>query len=223
MDRIGESARTQPEPDIHGTPAVRAAFLGAEADALGRAWMLAFQDGDESAFDRIVLGYRSAILRFLHRYVQDAHRADDIAQEVFLRVYRARRRYRPTAGFRTWLFTIATRLCLNEIRSRTRERRAIVPMPRTGEGSEEPALGIADERSEPAEREVEKRELEEAVDAAIAGLPPAQRAAMLLVRFEDLSYAEIGETLGISVSAVKSLINRAREKLRAALRRFIKE
>lgn len=198
---------------------------GTGGDEEGRSWMLAFQGGDAAAFDRIVLRYRGEVRRFIGRYVADSGRAEDLEQEVFLRVYRARGRYRPSAGFRTWLFTIAVRLCLNDLRSRRRERRRIVPMPISSaefDGDEGGLESMADGDLESPQEAAERRELEEAISAAIADLPPAQRSAILLLRFEDLSYREIGEVLGISVMAVKSLVNRGREKLRLSLRRFLR-
>jgi RNA polymerase sigma-70 factor, ECF subfamily len=215
---ISESAPPRTENDRE--PA------GMAGDGPGRGWMLAFQDGDQSAFDRIVIHYRGMVWRFIGRYLQDLDRAEDLSQEVFLRVYRARKRYRPTAQFRTWLFTIAARLCLNDLRSRRRERRVIIPLPQAGKdaGPERDLLQtVTDPDSERSGDRLELSELEQAVDEAIAGLPPAQRAAVLLLRFEELSYREIAEALGISAMAVKSLINRARENLRSSLGRYLGE
>ncbi len=200
-----------------------------EPEDRGREWMLELQAGSEAAFDRIVLHYRGPVRRFIDRYVQDPHRAEDLEQEAFLRVYRARGRYKPEAGFKTWLFTIAARLCLNEIRSRRRERRVIVPMPVLRDaargGLDAPAQefldGVAERGSESAEQAYSRRELEEAVAAAIGALPPAQRAAILLLKQEELSYQEIAQALGVSVMAVKSLIHRGREVLRAKLGPFL--
>jgi len=190
----------------------------------GRAWMLAFQKGDDSGFDRIVFHYRSMIYRFIYRYIQDLDRAEDLSQEVFLRVYRARKRYRPTAGFRTWLFTIAARLCLNELRSRRRERRIIV-RPGQGPGPDATQEDLLESARDPlvegAREALERKELEEAINRAIADLPAGQRVAILLLRFENLSYREIADVLGLSVMAVKSLVNRGREKLRRSLRPFL--
>jgi len=181
--------------------------------------MQAFKEGDPSAFDKIVLHYRSAVRRFIHRYVQDAERVEDLSQETFLRVFRARDRYQPTAAFRTWLFTIATRLCLNDLRSRRRERKVIAPISGTpdGESSQDFLEQLPDLSPESAEQALQRRELEEAVNRAIAELPPQQRAAILLLRFEELSYQEIAEALEISVMAVKSLVHRGREGLREKL------
>lgn len=194
-------------------------------DCPGSAWMQAFQEGDASAFDKIVLHYRSAVRRFIYRYVQDSERVEDLSQETFLRVFRARQRYQPTAAFRTWLFTIATRLCLNDLRSRRREKKVIAPISGAGSG-EETAQDFLEHLPDPspegAEGALERRELEAAVDRAIAELPPQQRAAILLLRFEELSYQEIAEVLGISVMALKSLVHRGRERLREKLARFLR-
>jgi RNA polymerase sigma-70 factor (ECF subfamily) len=172
-----------------------------------------------------VIHYREVVRRFVSRYTQDADRAEDMCQEAFLRVYRARSRYQPTAGFRTWLFTIATRLCLNDLRSRGRERKVIVPLPRAsdlaGEPEEDFLDSVEDRRQERVPDALVRRELEEAIDAAILSLPPSQRCAILLLRFEELSYKEIAGALGISVMAVKSLINRGREGLRERLGKFL--
>jgi RNA polymerase sigma-70 factor (ECF subfamily) len=181
--------------------------------------MLAFQAGAEAAFERIVLHYQSTVRRFIGRYTRDRDRAEDLAQEAFLRVYQARGRYQPTAGFKTWLFTIVTRLCLNDLRSRRREGRVIARLPRAPSGGEEEEMlaCVADRRQEAAEELLLQKELEEAIDAAILELPPSQRAAILLLKLEELSYQEIAQTLEVSVMAVKSLINRGREALRSKL------
>lgn len=181
--------------------------------------MLALQAGDRVAFDSIVLHYEHAVRQFIGRYVSDAARAEDLAQESFLRVYRARKRYEPTAKFRTWLFTIATRLCLNEIRSRARQQRVFVTRrPGVRESIDQEAFGeIADRSLETPPERVEREELERLIQSATDDLPGNQRAVVLLLRFEDCSYAEIGAILDVSPRAVKSLVNRARENLRRAL------
>lgn len=217
--------RPEGEPPGAGRGAALGPGAGGEVpDCPGRAWMQAFKEGDSSAFDKIVLHYRSAVRRFIHRYVQDPERVEDLSQETFLRVFRARERYQPTAAFRTWLFTIATRLCLNDLRSRRREKKVIAPISGAPDGEASPDFleGLPDLSPESAEEALQRRELEEAVDRAIAELPPQQRAAILLLRFEDLSYAEIAEALEISVMAVKSLVHRGREGLRERLERFLR-
>ena len=116
-----------------------------------------------------------------------------------------------------------TRLCLNDIRSRKRERRVIVPLPGAGsqDRGEDFLDGIADRKDERGEIALERSELAGAIRSAIEDLPPAQRAAVLLLRFEELSYREIAEAMGLSVMAVKSLLHRGREGLRERLARYL--
>ncbi len=209
--RIAQEARSGGEPE----------------DDAGCQWMLAFQRGDPEAFNRIVLHYQERVRQFIGRYLGDADRIDDLAQEAFLRVYRARKRYQATAKFRTWLFTIVTRLCLNEIRSRKREKKnfAVQKAPPAAESGERPAedllQSVADPRGEDPGSALERRELEEVLEQAIARLPENQRAAILLLRFEEARYHEIAAALGVSAMAVKSLLNRARESLRNCLEEYL--
>ena len=163
--------------------------------------MLAFQEGDERAFDQLVGHYRGGVLNFIGRYLADADRAEDLAQEAFLRVYNARARYEATARFHTWLFTIVTRLCLNEIRSRKRERNAIsiqtrlgvVPQRSNGDEIDSVVGSVADDASETPQEVIEREELERVLGEAITALPETQRIAILLLRFHDTSYQEIAE------------------------------
>lgn len=184
--------------------------------------MLALQNGDSGAFDSIVLHYERAVRKFIGRYLRDAARTEDLAQEAFLRVYRARDRYEPTAMFRTWLFTIVTRLCLNEIRSRARQRKVFVVVSSGGDagGTDEQESffsTVADNSLETPLESLERDELQEVLQQAIDELPGKQRIAILLLRYEDASYQEIAAALGVSPMAVKSLVNRARENLRSRL------
>jgi RNA polymerase sigma-70 factor (ECF subfamily) len=193
-----------------------------EPDGPGKRWMLDFQAGDDSAFDRIVLEYQRSVQHFLYRYLHDRHRTEDLTQEVFIRVYRSRRRYTPSAGFRTWLFTIATRLALNEIRGIRRRRRVFSERE---EGSSQEGGEIweaAPERREPGPLErLEHEELDEVIARLIEELPENQRAAVLLSRLEELPYRDIAAALGVTVTAVKSLLLRARETLRLRLERYL--
>lgn len=183
--------------------------------------MLAFQAGDDSAFDEIVDHYRASVRSFLLRYLNDGHRCDDLTQEVFLRVYRSRRRYQPTAGFRTWVFTIATRLALNEIRSVRRRRRVIAD---PGQEADVPLADRSpDPRTESPARRLEREELAEVLDALIEKLPANQRAALILHRVEKLPYRDVAEALGVSPLAVKSLLMRARTTLRERLGPYLEE
>ena len=190
----------------------------------GKEWMLAFQAGDEAAFDELVRYYNASVRRFVGRYLSDADRAEDLAQEAFIRVFKARARYRPEAKFHTWLYTIVTRLCLNEIRSQRRERRAL-SIQRRRESAfdgplDDPVEQVPERRPESPQERLEAEELDRVLAEAIRKLPDNQRAAILMLRFEEASYHDVGQVLGISVMAVKSLVNRARESLRASLERF---
>ena len=186
--------------------------------------MLAFQRGSEEAFDSIVRHYHDGVRKFIGRYLADKNRAEDLAQEAFLRVYKARKRYEPTAKFHTWLFTIVTRLSLNEIRSRQRERKAIVVQQSTtaqrDTGTDDPVETVSDTKSASPLALLEHEELEGILQAAIQSLPGNQRTAILMLRFEDSSYQEIASVLNVSVLAVKSLVNRARETLKTHLNRY---
>ena len=173
-------------------------------------WMEAVAAGDEAAFEQLIARHGSVVLNTIRRFVGDTGRAEELTQEVFLRVWRAAPRYEPTAAFRTWLFTIVRRLCWNELRRAGRE---VSIDDELGEGpsgggiarltSEEP---LPEDRLLLAERAT-------AVRAAIQDLPPAQRMAVICRRYEELSYEEIAEALGTTVSAVKSLLVRARRAL----------
>ena len=179
--------------------------------ASGRELMLAFQAGDSAAFDGIVYRYQQPVQNFLRRYLRDRDRMEDLTQEVFIRVYKSRERYQPTAKLRTWLFTIATRLALNEIRSIRRKRRVF---------SEVPFRAAEDYREEAPAAQVEEKELGKIIDRLIEELPPNQKAAILLSQLQKLSYKEIAEVLDMSVMAVKSLLMRGREILRGRLKPY---
>ena len=185
--------------------------------------MLRFQSGDEAAFDDLVREHQQPVQAFLFRYSSDRGRTEDLTQEVFLRVYQARYRYRPEASFKTWILTIATRLALNEIRGIRRRRRVFAELqdPRDdAEAEGHPMQAAIDTReSSPVDRAIE-RELGSFLDDCILRLPEKQRAALLLSRTRDLSYREIAAALDLSVLAVKSLLTRARETLRTRLNQY---
>ena len=188
----------------------------------GQQLMLAFQAGDESAFDDLVREQAASVKHFLFRYLRDQHRAEDLTQEVFIRVFRSRDRYVPSASFRTWLFTIATRLALNEIRGVRRRRRVFseVDASADGEDRQAPWESAPDAREPSPESKVEEAELDEVLSLWIDELPENQRAAVLLSRMQEMPYKEIASTLDVSVMAVKSLLMRARETLRQRLERY---
>lgn len=183
--------------------------------------MLRVRADDAGAFEELVRRYQHRLVAVMHHLVGNAEEAEDLAQEVFLRIYRARKTYHPRSKFSTWLFTIANNLALNSLR--TQSRRPVVPLT----ASESGPLGnrpeeqlVPDPGTGPVQR-VQKAELAERIRAALDSLNERQRMAVVLNKFEDMNYAEIAEVMGLSIKAVKSLLSRARVNLRAALSGYI--
>lgn len=171
--------------------------------------MLAFRGGDDAAFDTLFARWAGPLLRFLTRMLRDASAAEDLVQEAFLRVHRARSRYRPDARFSTWLYRIATNLALNELRRpRRRDPHDSVDV----DGG--PRLAAASPAPDEA---ADARRRSAAVEQALGRLPDRQRAALLLAAVEGRSYAEVAEALDVSEQAVKALVHRARSSLAAQL------
>ncbi len=169
--------------------------------------MLALRAGDESAFDTLFERWAGALLRYLERMVKSRAQAEELMQETFLRVYRARERYEARARFSTWLFTIATRIALNELR-RPRHRSLDA-----GPGESE-SIAVNRAADQPAVDEVvDARRRGVEVERALRDLPERQRAALWLASVEGMPYAEIAEALEVSVASVKSLVHRARGAL----------
>jgi RNA polymerase sigma-70 factor, ECF subfamily len=175
--------------------------------------MLRVKEGDGASFGVLLDKHRSSVVHFLFRMVQNHAVAEELAQEVFLRVYRNRATYEPTAKFTTWLFRIATHLALNSIRDGRHER----TQERLDDDSREiPVRQVKDKRPSVEQSMVYQARLEE-VRQAIATLPDKQRAAVLMHKYEEMEYSQIATVLSCSESAVKSLLFRAYESLRARL------
>ena len=176
--------------------------------------MLRVREGDEESFGVLLEKYRSPVIRFVYRMVQDQAISEELGQEVFLRVYRSRASYEPTAKFTTWLFRIATHLALNWLRD-GRSERGYQRLDDEGDG-EMPVREVADRAPSVEQQMVYQTRLQEVRDA-IALLPEKQRAAVLMHKYEEMEYAQIAQVLECSESAVKSLVFRAYETLRARL------
>ena len=175
--------------------------------------MLRVKDGDGISFGVLLEKHRLSVIHFVYRLVQERAVAEELAQEVFLRVYRSRGTYEPTAKFTTWLFRIATHLALNALRDGRNER----SQERLDERSEGvPALQVEDRRPSVEQSMVRQAMLDE-VRRAIAALPGKQRAAVLMHKYREMEYTQIANVLNCSESAVKSLLFRAYETLRARL------
>jgi len=179
------------------------------------ALMFAFQRGEESAFAELVGRHRERVFRLACRYLGDDNAAEDLAQEAFLRVYRARHSWRPEAKFSTWLYRVTANACLNELRSR-RTRRAVETTAPAGPGGGPPPEG-PDPKAEAPSEAVIREETAARVREAVARLPDDQRLAVVLSKYEGLSYRELADAMERSVPAVKSLLVRARENLRRDL------
>jgi RNA polymerase sigma-70 factor (ECF subfamily) len=184
------------------------------------ALMLRAKQGDGGAFTALVEKYKQPVMNLALRTLRDLTEAEDLAQNVFVQVWKAAPRYEPTAKFSTWLFTIARNLCLNEIRRRTRHPAESLDQTRD-DADDQPLYQVEDKRVAPATEELLRGELVEKVDAALAALPENQRTALLLCRQEELSYEEIAAVLDCSLSATKSLIHRARETLKLRLKPYL--
>lgn len=176
--------------------------------------MLELKKGDRDAFEILMRKYYPRILNFVYRFLGNRQRAEDLTQDVFMKVYKNARRYRPRSKFQTWLYTIAKNSCLNELR---RNRGQMVSL-------DEPIMfdervlkkEISDPHADPA-GELLQKEKKVLIQTAINGLPENQRIAVILRRYESFSYAEIAATLNVTDKAVKSLLSRAKINLKNKL------
>src|SRR5205807_454853 len=186
--------------------------------------MLQVRDGDAAAFEELVRRYRDRLLTILEHLVGHREQAEDLAQDVFVRVFKARERYTPDAKFSTWLFTIANNVASNALRSRSRRREVGVP---EGNGADSAPLAL-DQLAKAASgfmptRALDKAEQAEMVRHAVAALNERQRMALLLAKFEGMSYQDIAQTMGLSVQAIKSLLSRARVNLKEILTPYVEQ
>src|SRR5882672_6722308 len=181
-------------------------MMAAETDP-DATLMLRVKQGDGGAFAELVDKYKQPVMNLVFRMLRDATEAEDVAQNVFVQVYKSAPRYEVAAKFSTWLFTIARNLCLNEIRRRSRHPAESLDAPHPDQ-EDQPRHQVEDHRSAAPPAGLLQGELEAKVDEALAGLPENQRTALLLCRQDELSYEEIASVLGCSLSATKSLINR---------------
>lgn len=177
--------------------------------------MLDVKAGDDASFDFLLQKYRSPLVNFLNRMVRDTATAEDLAQEVFLRVYRARKQYTPSAKFTTWLFRIATNVALNSVRDTRHQKMEVSLDAPMDDGDLAPRELPAREMR--IDEHMVERARTEIIRRAIWSLPEKQRAAVLLHKYEEMDYIEIGKILDCSEGALKSLLFRAYETLRVQL------
>ena len=183
--------------------------------------MLRVKRGDAVAFEQLVDKYKQPVLNLVYRTLRDSSEAEDLAQNVFVQVFKSADRYRVEAKFSTWLITIARNLCLNEIRRRSRHPAESL------EAAESPDDDFAsrqfqDHKNTSAPDLLLRDELTSKVEEALASLPENQRTAILLYKEKDMSYEEISKVLDCSLSATKSLIHRGRETLKQILKPYLK-
>ncbi len=172
--------------------------------------------GDMVAFEKLVTRHQALVAGTVGHMLGDNSEVEDLAQQVFIRLWKSAKRYTPRAKFTTFLLTVTRNLVFNELRRR--KRHASVPLQSEPEAEE---MQLKDEQTSTPDASLLEGELQRAVDSAIAELPETQRMALVLRRYQDLSYDEIAEVLNQSVPAVKSLLFRARTELRERLRGYL--
>jgi RNA polymerase sigma-70 factor (ECF subfamily) len=186
--------------------------------------MLEVRDDNAAAFEKLVGRYQTRLITVLRHLVNGQDQAEDLAQEVFLRVYRARKNYTPGAKFSTWLFTIANNVASNAKRSLSRRREVNLAPEKSGGMGQSPLDHMAKAASgQMPTRQADKAETAEIVRLAIESLNERQRMALLLSKFEGMSYIDIAETMGLTTQAIKSLLSRARNNLKTILEPYMQD
>lgn len=198
-----ESSTTPIDPDVSGND-------------LDVALMTRVRGGDEQAFEELIERHQGAVIGTVAKMLGNASDAEDIAQQVFIRLWKSAPRYQPSAKFTTFLFTITRNLVFNESRRRSRKKEYSID-----EREDDFHLQTVDGQTASPDDAMLHDELQSAVDAAIAGLPEKQRLAVILRRYEKMPYDEISRVLELSIPAVKSQLFRARNTLRVALQRYL--
>ena len=196
---------------------------GAEEAATGLSdaeMMLRVKAGDDSAFDYLVQKYRRPIIGFMYRMARNTAAAEDLAQEVFLRVYRSRANYEASAKFSTWLYRIATNLGVNHARD-TRHERPENTLNLDEPDSETGTTPDLADQTLTVEEGILRRERLQAIRQKVEALPERQKLAVLMHKYQEMDYRQIAEVLKLSESATKSLLFRAYETLRTELREFV--
>lgn len=189
-----------------------------EANEIDVDLMRRIKGGEIAAFERLVEIHQRSVIGTVAKMLGSPTEAEDIAQQVFIRIWKSASRYEPQARFTTWLFTITRNLVFNEVRRRQRK-----PTVSVEEREESTHRVVEDVRASAPDDELLRAEMEAAVDRAIEALPEKQRLAVILRRYEEMPYEEIGSVLCMSVPAVKSLLFRARTQLKESLQRYLSE
>jgi RNA polymerase sigma-70 factor (ECF subfamily) len=185
--------------------------------------MLRFKDGDSKAFDSLFTRHMRPIVNFAYRFVRNREIAEELAQEIFLKVYESAAKYRVQARFTTWLYRIATNVCLNEIRKPSSRMPHQSLLPRQSDDPNDAHMEFEDKALIGPDRLFEQRALAQIIGRALDQIPEKQRIAFLLNKYQELSYVEVADIMQISEKAVKSLIHRAKEALAERLQPLLPE
>lgn len=183
--------------------------------------MRRFRNGEQEAFQVLFNRYASPVINFAYRFLHSQAEAEDLAQEVFLRVYRGRERYDERKPFKPWLYAITSRLISNRLRDIRRHPQIPLEVRQEEDGTTQ-MLPIPETDLRP-DQQVDRQEKTKMIRRALDALPENQRTAVLLARFEEMSYEEIAQVMDVSVMAVKSLLFRAKQALKEALFPYISE
>jgi RNA polymerase sigma-70 factor (ECF subfamily) len=215
MGRSVLMAATGPRPAGSLQPAMAGAETYTDAEV-----MLRVKAGDQSAFDYLVQKYRRPLVSFMYRMARNSAAAEDLAQEVFLRVYRSRQTYEASAKFTTWLYRIATNLAVNHARDTRHERPEVTVSLDEPDEETGTTLDVAD-GTITAEAALVRRERMLAIRSKVEALPERQKLAVIMHKYQQMDYKQIAEALKLSESATKSLLFRAYEALREQLKEFV--
>ena len=204
--------------DTDSSPTTVSPALSDEGDAnsVDVELMLKVKTGDTAAFEQLVTRHQHAIVGTVVKMMGSANDAEDVAQQVFVRIWKSAHRYEPTAKFTTWMFTITRNLVFNESRKRSRRSEVSVE-----EREEDFHQSHAEKSSAEPDNTALHNELVDAIDACIQSLPEKQRMAVVLRRYEDMPYEEIGTILDLTLPAVKSLLFRARNQMKEELQKYL--
>ncbi len=185
--------------------------------------MLRFQQGDLEAFETLFSSHVRAVMNYAYRFVRNRDVAEEMAQEVFLRVHDSGLTYKPAARFTTWLYRIATNVCLNEIRKPYfRARHASIDEPHRN-GNAVQRMEFEDTSQTSPYHKIARQDISRLLRATLEHLPEKQRIAFILNKYQELSYTEVAEVMQVSEKAVKSLIHRAKERMAERLQPLLSQ
>ncbi len=178
--------------------------------------MMRAKSGDDSAFTDLMRRHYKGLVNYIYRFTNNRESSEDLAQEVFLRVYRSTKTYTPQAKFSTWLYKIATNLCFTNVKAKGREKNVSL------DEMEENIGDLKDSKSEKADDVIYRSEIKNAIFEALETLPEKERVSIILCKYEELPYEEVAEVLGCTVGAVKTHVYRGRMKLVEKLKPYLK-